>query len=200
MLCGKTVGLRAIESHDLPQLLAWRNDPRLRRYFREVRELNLAQQRQWFETRVNNDPATRMFAIVERGCSGGHNAGRLLGACGLCYIDWVNRTADFSLYIGADDLYIDERFAPDAAVAMIDYGFDELGLHRLWSEIYSFDAPKQRLFAALGFALDGRHRQTHWAEGAWHDSLYYSLLATDRRPELPVAPAPPATESKAEGK
>ena len=28
MLAGKCVGLRAIESYDLPQLLAWRNDPR----------------------------------------------------------------------------------------------------------------------------------------------------------------------------
>jgi RimJ/RimL family protein N-acetyltransferase len=181
VLHGKLVGLRAIESHDLPQLLAWRNDPRLRRHFREYRELNLTQQRQWFDTRVNNDPATRMFAIVERGRE--HHVGRLLGACGLCYIDWINRTADFSLYIGADDLYIDERFAPDAAVTMIDYAFDELGLNRLWSEIYGFDAPKQRLFATLGFALDGRHRQTHWAEGAWHDSLFYSLLATDKRPD-----------------
>ena len=176
MLAGKSVGLRAIETHDLPQLLAWRNDPRLRRYFREVRKLNLTQQRQWFDTKVNNDPATRMFAIVERARQ------RLLGACGLCYIDWVNRSADFSLYIGADDLYIDERFAPDAAVTMIGYAFDELGLHRLWSEIYAFDAPKQRFFESLGFSLDGRQRQTHWAEGAWHDSHFYSLLATDPRP------------------
>lgn len=187
MLQGKTVGLRAIETHDLPQLLAWRNDPHLRRYFREYRELNLTQQRQWFDTRVNGDPSTRMFAIVER------SRQRLLGACGLCYIDWVNRNADFSIYIGADELYIDERFAPDAAVTMIDYAFGELGLHRLWSEIYGFDSPKQRFFESLGFALDGCHRQTHWAEGAWHDSLFYSLLATDprptRRPEVALATA-----------
>jgi RimJ/RimL family protein N-acetyltransferase len=187
MLCGKVIGLRAIETHDLPQLLAWRNDPRLRRYFREFRELNLTQQRQWFDTKVNNDPTTRMFAIVERGRE--RHVGRLLGAGGLCYIDWVNRSADFSIYIGADDLYIDQRYAPDAAVTMIRYAFDELGLNRLWSEVYGFDAPKQRLFEALGFTLDGCHRQTHWAEGAWHDSLFYSLLAGDPRP-APVIPVP----------
>lgn len=181
MLQGRHVGLRAIEPHDLPQLLAWRNDPRLRRYFREYRELNSTQQQQWFDTRVVNDPSTRMFAVVER--APGPSAGRLLGAAGLCYIDWVNRTADFSLYIGADDLYIDDRYAPDAAVAMIDYAFDELGLNRLWSEIYAFDESKRRFFETLGFSLDGVHRQTHWAEGAWHDSRYYSLLASDARPK-----------------
>jgi RimJ/RimL family protein N-acetyltransferase len=178
MIRGRLTALRAIEECDLAQLLAWRNRPELRRYFREYRELNSTQQRAWFDAKVNGDPATRMFAIEEAA------TGRLLGACGLCYIDAVNRTADFSIYIGADDLYIDQRLAPDAAVALIGYGFDELGLNRLWSEIYAFDAQKTAFFERLGFRLDGRHRQTHWAEGAWHDSLYFSLLASDARPVL----------------
>lgn len=179
MICGRLTGLRAIEERDLGTLLAWRNDPRLRRYFREYRELNAVQQRAWFDTRVNNDPATRMFAIESLA------DGRLLGACGLCYIDWVNRTADFSIYLGANDAYIDTVFAPDAAIAMIGYGFDELGLNRLWTEIYGFDLPKTGFLSALGFTLEGRHRQTHWAEGAWHDSLFFSLLAGDPRPAFP---------------
>ena len=194
MIRGRYTALRAIEESDLAQLLAWRNRPQLRRYFREFRELNSTQQRAWFDNKVNGDAGTRMFAIVDEtegrllGESspgrllGENSKRRLLGACGLCYIDAVNRTADFSLYIGADDLYIDDRLAPDAAVTLIRYAFDELGLNRLWSEIYAFDAAKAAFFNRLGFALDGRHRQTHWAEGAWHDSMYYSLLANDPQP------------------
>lgn len=179
MIAGRATALRAIEAADLDQLLAWRNQPALRRFFREYRELNSTQQRAWFDSKVNGDPATRMFAVVHR------DTDTLLGAAGLCYIDWVNRTADFSLYIGHEGLYIDEVLAPDAAVTMIGYAFDELGLNRLWSEIYAFDEAKTRFFGQLGFTLDGRHRQTHWAEGAWHDSLYFSLLAGDKRPTLP---------------
>ncbi len=176
MLSGNIVGLRAIEAEDLGQLLAWRNDPKLRHFFREYRELNSTQQKAWFDSKVNGDPSTRMFAIVELGTH------RLLGAAGLCYIDWVNRTADFSIYIGADDLYIDDRFAPDAALVMATYAFDELGLHRLWTELYAYDEAKIAFFTALGFSLDGRHRQTHWSLGQWHDSVYFSLLSSDPRP------------------
>jgi RimJ/RimL family protein N-acetyltransferase len=176
MIEGRHTGLRAIEEGDLAQLLIWRNRPELRRYFREYRELNSTQQRQWFDSKVNGDPATRMFAIIHK------DTDTLLGAAGLCYIDWVNRTADFSIYIGHEGLYIDDNLAPDAATAMIGYAFDELGLNRLWSEIYAFDTAKTRFFDKLGFKLDGLHRQTHWAEGAWHDSLYFSLLASDKRP------------------
>ncbi|MDO9093335.1 MAG: GNAT family protein [Rubrivivax sp.] len=179
MIKGRATALRAIEASDLDQLLAWRNRPELRRFFREYRELNATQQRQWFDSKVNGDPSTRMFAIVHQ------DTDTLLGAAGLCYIDWINRTADFSLYIGHEGLYIDDTLAPDVAVTMIDYAFDELGLNRLWSEIYAFDEAKASFFQKLGFTLDGRHRQTHWAEGAWHDSLFFSLLASDTRPTPP---------------
>ena len=173
MLEGKITGLRAIERSDLPQLMEWRNRPQYRRYFREYREINAAMQERWFEKQVLGDPNTCMFAIVER------TGGGLLGACGACYIDWVNRSADFSIYIGADNLYIDEALAPDAGETLLRYCFDELSLHRVWAEIYDFDEPKTILFDRLGFSVDGRHRQTHWAEGAWHDSLFYGLLAQD---------------------
>lgn len=173
MLKGEVTGLMAIEREDLSKLLEWRNRPEFRRYFREYRELSMAQQSEWFESIVLNDSRTLMFAIVEL------DSQRLLGACGLCYIDWVNRNADFSIYIGADDLYIDDVYAPDAASTMARYAFDELGMHRLWSEIYDFDPLKKRFLERLGFTLDGRHRQTHWYEGAWHDSLFFGLLSSD---------------------
>ncbi len=174
MLEGELTGLRAIESDDLPQLLEWRNKPRFRRYFRENRELGMNQQQMWYDKVVLGDPAVRMFAIQELA------TGSLIGAAGLCYINWVDRNADFSIYIGKDDLYIDGELAPDAGRTLLKYGFEELGLHRIWAEIYGFDEPKQKLFATLGFTLDGRHRETHWSEGEWHDSLFYGILRKER--------------------
>ena len=44
------------------------------------------------------------------------------------------------------------------------YAFDELGLHRLWAEVYDIDERKIKLFESLGFSLDGCHRETHWTE------------------------------------
>jgi RimJ/RimL family protein N-acetyltransferase len=171
MLKGKKVFLRAIETEDLKQLLDWRNLPEFRRYFREIRELNMDQQLNWYEKIVLSDPNVKMFAITDI-------QHQLIGACGLCYIDWVNRSADFSIYIGVDGLYIDDVLAVDVSKLLIRYGFEELNLHRLWAEIYSFDNKKKKLFETLGFHLDGLHKETHWAEGKWHDSLFFGLLST----------------------
>lgn len=174
MLKGTYTGLRAIEPADLPQLLKWRNKPEYRRYFREYRELGMEHQKQWYEKMVQRDEKNIMFAIAELASD------RLLGACGLCYINWVDKNADFSIYIGADNLYIDDKFAPDAAFIMIRYAFEELGLHRLWAEIYDFDENKKNLFKLLSFTLEGHHRQTHWTESRWNDSLFYGLLAHEQ--------------------
>jgi len=170
MIVGAHAALREILEEDLEPLRQWRNNPHLRRHFREYRDITPAMQRRWYEETVCGDNRVRMFAIVERG------GGRLLGACGLCYIDWLRRSADFSIYLGADDLYIDDRFAPDAARLLLRYGFEELNLHRIWAEIYETDAAKRDFLPALGFTLEGRHRDTHWSEGRWADSLFYGLL------------------------
>lgn len=173
MLKGKYVGLRSVEKKDLPIMLAWRNMPEYRRFFREYRELSTANQEAWFEAKVLNDKSTIMFSIIDL------EKGEIIGVCGLCYIDWINRNADFSIYIGRDSVYIDDKFAVDAAKVMIRYGFDELNLHRLWTELYDFDAKKIEMFTNLGFVQEGRHRETHWTEGKWCDSVYFSLLESE---------------------
>ena len=171
MIYGDTVYLRALEFTDLAQLLTWRNKPEFRRYFRETRELNWEQQKAWFFSKCVNDPQTRMFAIVR------HEDNKLLGACGLCYIDWVNGSADFSIYIGHDDHYLDDQYAPAAAELLKSHAFLDLRLHRLWAEVYSFDKKKQAFFEKIGFKVDGVHPQTTWHGGVWHDSVYFSLIS-----------------------
>lgn len=171
MIKGNIVGLRAIEKTDLPQLMEWRNTPEYRQFFREFKELNSTNQQMWFEKYVLQDQNTQMFAIVELATN------QLIGACGLCYIDWINRNADFSIYIGKDNLYIDDTFAIEAAQLMEKYGFEELNLHRLWAEIYSIDEKKKEFFHALNFVQEGIFKDTHWTQGKWVDSVYYRKLS-----------------------
>lgn len=173
MIKGKHVGLRAIEKNDLTQLMKWRNNPELRKFFRETDEINSTNQEKWFESVIAKNSVNKMFSIISL------ETDELLGACGLCYIDWINRSADFSIYVGYKDLYIDDKYAIDAAKVMKNYGFNILNLHRLWAEIYSIDNLKKDFFNNLGFKLDGEFRETYWYNNSWHNSLFYSILSSD---------------------
>lgn len=169
MISGENTFIRAIERDDLKTLLTWRNKAEFRKYFREYRELSWDQHLSWYENIVLTNDSVRMFSILD------YNK-KLIGACGLCYINWIDRNADFSIYIGDNDIYIDDTISIDVSKTLINYAFDELNLHRLWAEIYDFDVQKTKMFETLGFDLDGRHRETHWTNGKWHNSLFFSLL------------------------
>ncbi|PHS27875.1 MAG: GNAT family N-acetyltransferase [Robiginitomaculum sp.] len=171
MLNGDEVVLRPITPDDLEPLRLWRNRPDYRQYFREYRDITSAMQLSWYEKIVLADERVHMFAITKA------KDGKLLGACGLCYIDPHNKSADFSIYLGADNLYIDGHFAPQTGKLLLEYGFETLGLHRIWAEIYEIDSAKQNLLPGLGFTLDGRHREAHKLQnGRFVDCLFYGLL------------------------
>ena len=175
MISGKKVALRAVQKEDLPFLMEWRNRPEYRQYFREYRELNIQNQEQWFERTVVNDRNTIMFTIVRS-----EQPEERLGCCGLCYINWVQRFADLSLYIGWNNAYIDKvGYAKEACELLFTYGFGELGLHKIWTEIYEFDQPKLELYTEMGFTQDGLLRENYFHNGRWWNSRILSLLEQD---------------------
>ncbi len=174
MLKGKLTGLRAVETEDLPFFKEWRNLPEFRRNFREVRELNMNNQVNWFN-KVNASPNDFMFTIVDL------KNGEPIGAAGLLYTNWIIRSADFSFYIGYNNLYIDNGgLAKDAARLLIEYGFQNLNLNKIWMEIYEFDAKKIYFFMnVFGFHKDGTLRQNCFEEGRYWDSIIISLLKNE---------------------
>ena len=175
MLIGEKIYLRSVEAGDLEQLRNWRNLPQFKRNFREYRELSRTMQNNWFERIVNGDRNTIMFAICMR------ETNELLGCCGLCYINWVQRSADLSLYIGYQEAYIDdEGIAKEACNLLFGYGFSELNLHKIWTELYEYDAMKIEFYmSTFGFKKDGILRDNHFMDGKWWGSWMLSLLENE---------------------
>jgi len=173
MIKGKLVGLRAVEREDLEILKQWRNIESFRRKFREVRELNLENQESWFEKSCVNNPNDFMFTIVDI------KSGEPIGACGLLYINWIIRSADFSFYIGKDELYIDNGgYAEEAARLLITYGFEELNLHKIWMELYEFDEKKITFFSEkFNFEEDGVLRDNCYTDNRYWNSHLLSLIS-----------------------
>jgi len=172
MIKGKLVGLRAVEREDLNLLKDWRNIESFRKNFREVRELNLANQEEWFNKCCINNPNDFMF-IIER-----LDNKIPIGACGLLYINWIIRSGDFSFYIGEGEKYIDdEGYAKDACKLLINYGFNNLNLNKIWMELYEFDKAKLSFFQKqFGFSKDGKLRKNCFENGKYWDSYILSLL------------------------
>ncbi len=171
---GEKVYLTAIEREDLRILQRWRNKETLKKYFREYREINSQLQEEWYQNKVLHDSSTLMFSIKRL------QDDELLGCCGLCYINWIHRYADLSLYIGYEDVYIDSLgYAKESCSLLFEYGFQQLGLNKIWTEIYEFDHKKKELFDRLGFKVDGILRENYFYEGKWWNTYILSLLSKE---------------------
>lgn len=171
MIKGKKIYLSAIEENELEQLRKWRNLPEYRKHFREYRDISASMQKKWFDNIVNNDNTTIMFSIHDI------ENDELLGCCGLCYINWIHRYSDLSLYIGKNECYIDnEGIAEESCRLLFGYAFNELGLNKIWTEIYEFDNKKYDLYKNIGFKQDGFLREQYFYDGKWWNSYILSLL------------------------
>jgi RimJ/RimL family protein N-acetyltransferase len=67
-------------------------------------------------------------------------------------------------------------YATDAAIAMLDFGFHTLRLHRISAAIGPDNAASIAVINRLRFSHEGRIRDHVHTNGAWRDSLLYSLL------------------------
>ena len=127
MIEGKHISLRALEEEDLGTLKKWRNDKRNRIHTREYRLLNMINQKDWFESiHKDNPPKIIMFGVTNK-------KGNLIGISGLTYIDWKNKHAEISIILSLDD-WQKTKEAKDTISLLMNYGFGELNMHRLWVE------------------------------------------------------------------
>jgi RimJ/RimL family protein N-acetyltransferase len=71
-------------------------------------------------------------------------------------------------------------YATDAARTMIAFGFEELDLHRISAAIGPDNESSISVIKKLRFQYEGRLRDHVFTNGAWRDSLLYSILAEER--------------------
>ena len=75
--------------------------------------------------------------------------------------------------------YWGRGYVPEAARALIDLAFKELGLHKIELTCFGYNVQSQRVAEKLGFTLEARIRDRKDVQGNRCDSLIYGLLRSE---------------------
>ena len=96
-------------------------------------------------------------------------------------VDFNHRHEDDVLEIGytLHPDYWGRGYVPEAARALIDLAFKELGLHKIELSCFGYNAQSQRVAEKLGFTLEARIRDRKDAQGNRCDDLRYGLLKSE---------------------
>jgi RimJ/RimL family protein N-acetyltransferase len=166
---------RAPEELDVPLIMAWRNDPRMRRTTHPRFPLSQQQASKWLEDRnpfnvgTANDHAMFMFGLK--------GTVEAVGNAALFGIDWPNRNTQFGILV--DPSHWSRGYGREVAARLVEYAFDELSLHRVQLHVLASNSGGVKAYQAAGFVQEGTLRQADFVEGRWEDVLLMAILSDE---------------------
>jgi RimJ/RimL family protein N-acetyltransferase len=75
--------------------------------------------------------------------------------------------------------YRGKGYASEAARALISYGFEKLGLHRIFADTSNINAASVKVMERIGMRCEGHYRESEFQDGQWIDVLVYAILADE---------------------
>ncbi|MFP4591519.1 MAG: GNAT family N-acetyltransferase [Halobacteriales archaeon] len=174
---GATVELRTVEEEDLPYLQARVNDQAIRRPIGRSTPVNADQERSFYENVVCADDSVDLLIARD---------GEAVGMISLNPIRQEVDSAELGYWLAPE--HHGEGYTSEAAALLVRYGFEQLGLNRIYAHVFAFNDPSRRLLEGLGFVQEGTLREAAFVDGERVDAEVYGLLrrewadgGTDRR-------------------
>lgn len=162
--------LRPIAVSDAPALFEARGDAEVMRYWDWPAQKDVAAVERIFAEHVPElaSETTRWWAVALS------PDGPAIGECDLSEIDRHHGRAEVGFLFARR--HWGNGYAREAMERVIDYGFNELKLERLWARFHEGNDASKRLLEKLGFACEGRLRSHITRDGERRDCLIYGRL------------------------
>ncbi|MBB4825523.1 RimJ/RimL family protein N-acetyltransferase [Sporosarcina luteola] len=122
----------------------------------------------WIEMCMNKTNGYDQKAIIDQ--DGNH-----IGWVDLKNIDKLNKHAELGIAIG-DKKYWGKGYGLAAMEEMIDYGFNELQLNKIWLRVEIDNEKAIKSYKRMGYVEEGILRQDRLRNGVFVDRLRMSIL------------------------
>ena len=178
--------LREFVEADWQAVLAYQSDPRYLRYYEwESRDESGVREflQMFFHQQKQNPRLKFQLAVTLR------ETGELIGNCGIRKDSTESRLGDIGYEFSPE--HWGRGYATEAAREIVRFGFEELGLHRIWSWCVADNVGSWRVMEKIGMHREGHLRENEFYKGRWRDTLMYGMLENEWR-ETNAIPAPPA--------
>ncbi len=93
----------------------------------------------------------------------------LVGLVGIWGARPKDRCAELGIALGRE--YIGRGYGSDATRVIVNYGFREMGLHRIQLSVAPFNLAGIRAYEKAGFVEEGHHRESVLHDGRWYDEV-----------------------------
>lgn len=181
--------LRGLGPADAAAMFDYASAPELTRHVIFTTHQSPEESRQVIERLVAENAAGTilMWGVTTRDDGRLHNAngkcqngaGRLVGTCGFGHLWPAHARAElgYALHRGLWG----RGLMTEAVRAVIDFGFERLGLNRIDARCFVANLASARVMEKAGMRFEGILREQIHAKGSFQDLKSYSILRRDRR-------------------
>lgn len=178
LLRGTIVDLEPLSSgHASERYASWFNDPEVTKYNSHGARVMTVADVEAYVARVQNSENEAVFAMIAKDKS------VHVGNISLQKIDAANSSAEYAIILG-DKEYWGRGIAAEASKLLLEFGFNDLGLHRIWCGTSAANISMQKLAERSGFRREGVRREAMLKNGQFVDVIEYGILAKDPPHEL----------------
>jgi RimJ/RimL family protein N-acetyltransferase len=104
------------------------------------------------------------------------DTGAYVGEVVLNDLDPHNESMGFRIALGGAAVF-GKGYGSEATQAVVEYGLEVVGLHRISLEVVDFNTRAQRVYAKAGFHPEGILRDAWYWDGEWSDVIVMAVLA-----------------------
>ena len=170
ILRGRLVYLRPAERDDIPFFVRWLSDARTTGFLALRSPIGLAMEERWFEELLDHHGRDRWFFVICR-----LEDDRPVGSLDLHEIGPTSGGAGLGIVIG-DPADTSKGYGSDALRVLLDFGFGELRLERMWLEVFEFNERARHVYERLGFLHEATFRHAFFHGGRYLDLQRMAIL------------------------
>ncbi|MFB6354769.1 MAG: GNAT family N-acetyltransferase [Halobacteriales archaeon] len=169
-MSGEQVSLHTVEEADLDAFVRARSDPEVRIPLGVDTPGNRDTLETYHEETISGGDGYWFVAVADD---------ELVGAAMFPTVDASAGRGECSSWVLPE--HRGEGYRREALALLLEYGFDELRLHRVRWDGLATDEDSRELHESLGFTEEGRFRDAAFQGGEHVDVLRYGLLAAEWR-------------------
>lgn len=167
------IRLREIEKKDTAQINIWRNNREVIEYLgNNFRYISPEIDNHWYENYIQNRDKNVRLAIEAI------KNNVYIGNVYLTDIHPVNRSAEFSIFIG-DKKYWSRGYGYEATLKMLEHGFNDLNLNRIYLTVLEENERAINLYKKLNFVTEGVFKNAVYKNGKYRNLISMALLIKD---------------------
>ena len=159
--------LRKIEFEDNVNIVRWKNQPFVVANFINRVPLTVETHNNWYRNRVKTGEVSQFIIVLDDGAE--------IGSTYLRDIDTYHKKAEFGIFIG-EKWALGHGYGFEATKQTCEYGFKELGLHRIFLRVLSSNNAAIHIYEKVGFQFEGKAIQDVWDGERYLDVSFMAMI------------------------